>query len=122
MPVFGVSKGMLPLNISLKQSLFVSIEFHGHRKTVANLRRIWSPSFVGILPDLRQLCLSVFCGDAQRQFWFLSDIYEECQCDNNIVISVNIIVVMHNDSSGSCLISMSNVSVIIILLLVLILL
>ena len=47
--------------LSLRQSLFVSVKFHGDHKIVIKLRLIWPPSVVGKLPDLRHWCQSVIC-------------------------------------------------------------
>ena len=54
-------QGHVPCKILLlHQSLFfVSVEFHGDHSIVIKLRSIWPPSILGILPDLRQWCLSI---------------------------------------------------------------
>ena len=58
--VAGKNKGMLPVNtFAPTKLLFVAVKFHGDYKTVINLRQIWSPSILGISPDLKQWCLSI---------------------------------------------------------------
>ena len=57
--VVGVSKGMLPVKYVPIKPLFVSVEFHRDHKTVTKVRCIWPPSVLGILPDLKQWCMSV---------------------------------------------------------------
>ena len=58
--VVGVSKGMHPAkHFTPTRLLFVSVEFHGDRKTVTKLRLVWPHSVLGILPDLEQWCLFV---------------------------------------------------------------
>ena len=54
-----VSKGMLPVKyFCTNRAFFMSVEFHGDHKTVIKLRRIWPPSVLGILPDLKPWRLS----------------------------------------------------------------
>ena len=49
------------MSVCPTKALFVSVEFHGGHKAVTRLARIWPPSVLQILPDLRQWYLSVLC-------------------------------------------------------------
>ena len=54
----GVSMGMSPVKCNaLTKPPFVSVKFYGKHKAVTRMRLIWPSSVMGILPDVKQLCL-----------------------------------------------------------------
>ena len=95
----GLSKGMLPVEFFCTNEAFcVSVVLHGDHKTVLKLRRIWPPSVLEIMLDLKRRFLSIWrwLGPLDSQF------FSSVVADKRILLPKNSFCVMEMINLSQC--------------------